>query len=208
MTSVYKSSESNPLINVSNTEQDTVISFNIDFVDGVDTTETSFDGKKAGASASFYQITLDDGVNTPINKTIYQGQVAGNSSTDIAKAMTSALRSEAPISVLTGSAILLDEQQINPPSDFIAPNDGETTSFLTNNIRYSLTNNNGEISVSGGPSNALSTLAYDSDNNQVTFVVSTEPEDGDSVIVQFEEQEYTLTMVNGEIEVTGVKRIG
>ena len=148
MTSVYKSSESNPLINVSNTEQDTVISFNIDFVDGVDTTETSFDGKKAGASASFYQITLDDGINTPINKTIYQGQVAGDSSADIAKAMTSALRNEAPISVLTGSAILLDEQQINPPSDFIAPNDGETTSFLTNNIRYSLTNNNGEISVS------------------------------------------------------------
>ena len=203
MTSVYKSSESNPLINVSNTEQDTVISFNIDFVDGVDTTETSFDGKKAGASASFYQITLDDGINTPINKTIYQGQVAGDSSADIAKAMTSALRSEAPISVLTGSAILLDEQQINPPSDFIAPNDGETTSFLTNNIRYSLTNNNGEISVSGGPSNALSTLTYDSENNQVTFVVSTEPEDGDSVIIQFEEQEYTLTMVNGEIEITG-----
>ena len=54
-----------------------------------------------------------------------------------------------------------------------------------------------------GPSNALSTLTYDSDNNQVTFAVSTEPEDGDSVIVQFEEQEYTLTMVNGEIEVTG-----
>ena len=203
MTSVYKSGESNPLINVSNTEQDTVISFDIEFVDGVDTTETSFDGKKAGASASFYQITLDDGVNTPINKTIYQGQVPGNSSVDIAKAMTSALRNEAPISVLTGSAILLDEQQINPPSDFIVPNDGETTSFLTNNIRYIVTNNNGDITVSGGPSNALSTLAYDSVNNQVTFIVSTEPEDGDSVIVQFEEQEYTLTMVNGEIEVKG-----
>ncbi len=203
MTSVYKSGESNPLINVSNTEQDTVISFDIEFVDGVDTTETSFDGKKAGASASFYQITLDDGVNTPINKTIYQGQVAGNSSVDIAKAMTSALRNEAPVSVLTGSAILLDEQQINAPSDFVAPSDGETVSFLTNNIRYILSNTDGEITVSGGPSNALSALTYDSNTNQVSFVVSTEPEDGDSVIIQFEEQEYTLTMVNGEIEVTG-----
>jgi flagellar hook-associated protein FlgK len=203
MTSVYKSGATNPLINVENTDSDNVISFDIDFLDGVDTTETSFDGKKAGASTSYYQISLDDGINDAIERTLYQGQVVGNTEADIAKAMAAEIRSEAPIASLTGAAILLNQQQINPPDDFVAPVDGETTSFLTNNIKYTLTNTQGVISVSGGPQNALSDLAYDSENNQVYFTVSTEPDDGDSVIIEFEDQEYTLTMVDGEIEITG-----
>ena len=203
MTSVYKSGSTNPLINVANTDSDTVISFDIDFLDGVDTTETSFDGKKAGASTSYYNISLDDGINEPIERTLYQGQIVGNTEADIAKAMAAEIRSEAPIASLTGAAILLDQQLINPPDGFIAPEDGETFSFLTDNIKYTLTNTNGVISVSGGPQNALSDLGYDSENNQVYFTVSSEPADGDSVILEFEDQEYTLTMVNGEIEVTG-----
>ena len=203
MNSVYKSGATNPLINVSNTDSDTVISFDIDFLDGVDTTETSFDGKKAGASSSFYNITLDDGINEPIERTLYQGQVVGNTEADIAKAMAAEIRSKAPIARLTGAAILLEQQLVSPPDDFIAPDDGETLSFLTDNIKYTLTNTEGVISVSGGPKNALSDLGYDSENNQVYFTVSSEPADGDSVILEFEDQEYTLTMVNGEIEITG-----
>ncbi len=86
---------------------------------------------------------------------------------------------------------MLDQQLINPPDGFIAPEDGETFSFLTDNIKYTLTNTNGVISVSGGPQNALSNLGYDSENNQVYFTVSSEPADGDSVILEFEDQEYT-----------------
>ena len=203
MSGIYKSGATSALINVANTDSDPVISFDVDFIDGVDTTETSFDGKNAGASTSSYQVILDDGINEPIDRIVYQGQVAGNSEADIAKAMASEIRKEAPISSLTGAAILLDQQVINAPDDFIAPADGETTSFITDNIRYNLTNLGGVISVSGGPENALSELSFDSANNQVYFTVSTEPENGDSVIVEFEEQEYTLTMVDGEIEITG-----
>ena len=74
MSSVYKKDTDNPLINVSDDLNiDPVISFNVDFFDGVDTNEQSFDGKKASASTSFYNVTLDDGINTPIEATVYQG---------------------------------------------------------------------------------------------------------------------------------------
>ena len=203
MSGIYKSGANNPLINVANTNSDSVISFDVDFIDGVDTTETSLDGKNAGASTSFYKVTLDDGINDSIERIVYQGQVAGKTEVDIAEAMASEIRKEAPISTLTGAAILLDREVISAPDDFIAPEDGETTSFLSDNIRYSLKNIGGVISVSGGPQNALSELSFDSTTNQVYFTVSTEPQNGDSVIIEFEEQEYTLTMEDGEIEISG-----
>ena len=80
--------------------------------DGVDTNEQSFDGKKASASTSFYNVTLDDGIDTVIEATVYQGQVAGNSENDIAVAMASEIRSKAPIVSLTGSGILLEQQSL------------------------------------------------------------------------------------------------
>ena len=38
-----------------------------------------------------------------------------------------------------------------------------------NNIRYEVTNDNGNYSVIGGPQNALSQLTYDASNNQIKF---------------------------------------
>ena len=46
MSSVYRKDTDNPLIEVSDSNIDPVISFNVDFFDGVDTNEQSFDGKK------------------------------------------------------------------------------------------------------------------------------------------------------------------
>ena len=46
MSSVYRKDTANPLIEVSDPNIDPVISFNVDFFDGVDTNEQSFDGKK------------------------------------------------------------------------------------------------------------------------------------------------------------------
>ncbi|NCG09861.1 MAG: hypothetical protein GWP33_01995, partial [Alphaproteobacteria bacterium] len=185
MSSVYKSDTTNPLINISNDNSNTVISFNVDFFDGVDTNEVSFDGKKASASTSLYSVSLDDGINTTIEATIYQGQVPGNTENDIAIAMASEIRGKAPVVSLTGAGILLKQQSIDPPDDFTPPEDGETTIFLSSNIRYEVSNENGIYSVVGGPDNSLSTLNYDSANNQVNFITSSEPDDGDSVTIVF-----------------------
>ncbi len=203
MSSVYKSDTTNPLINISNDNSDTVISFNVDFFDGVDTNEVSFDGKKASASTSLYRVSLDDGINTAIEATIYQGQVPGNTENDIAVAMASKIREKAPVVSLTGAGILLEQQSIDPPVDFVTPEDGNTTIFLSNNIRYEVSNENGIYNVVGGPDNALSTLDYDSANNQIKFITSSEPDDGDSVVIIFEEKEYVISKINGEIEVSG-----
>ena len=64
------------MIVVSDSNIDPVISFNVDFFDGVDTNEQSFDGKSA--LVPFYNVTLDDGIDTVIEATVYQGQVPGN----------------------------------------------------------------------------------------------------------------------------------
>ena len=56
-----------------------------------------------------------------------------------------------------------------------------------NNIRYEVTNDNGNYSVIGGPQNALSQLTYDASNNQIKFTTSSEPDDGDSVTIVFED---------------------
>ena len=203
MSSVYRKDTANPLIEVSNSNIDPVISFNVDFFDGVDTNEQSFDGKKASASTSFYNVTLDDGIDTVIEATVYQGQVPGNTENDIAVAMASEIRSKAPIVSLTGSGILLEQQSLTPPNDFIPPEDGQTTIFLSSNIRYEVSNNDGTYSVTGGPTNALSNLEYDADDNQIKFITSSEPDDGDSVTIIFEEQEYTINKIDGEIQVNG-----
>ena len=203
MSSVYRKDTTNPLIEVSNSNNDPVISFNIDFFDGVDTNEQSFDGKKASASTSFYNVTLDDGIDTVIEATIYQGQVPGNTENDIALAMASEIRSKAPIVSLTGSGILLEQQSLTPPDDFIPPEDGQTTIFLSSNIRYEVSNDSGTYSVTGGPTNALSNLEYDAETNQINFITSSEPDDGDSVTIIFEEQEYTINKIDGEIQIDG-----
>ena len=46
MSSVYKKDTDNPLIDVSDNSSDPIISFNVEFFDGVDTNEKSFDGKQ------------------------------------------------------------------------------------------------------------------------------------------------------------------
>ena len=203
MSSVYKKDTDNPLINVSDDSSDPIISFNVEFFDGVDTNEKSFDGKQASASTSFYNIKLDDGLNTPIEATVYQGQVPGNTENDIAIAMASELRTRAPVVTLSGAGILLQQQTITPPDDFIPPSDGQTTIFIMNNIRYEVTNDNGNYSVIGGPQNALSQLTYDASNNQIKFTTSSEPDDGDSVTIVFEDKEYLISKVDGEIQVSG-----
>ena len=97
MSSVYKKDTDNPLINVSDDSSDPIISFNVEFLDGVDTNEKVLTEKQASASTSFYNVKLDDGLNTPIEATVYQGQVPGNTENDIAVAMASEIRTRAPI---------------------------------------------------------------------------------------------------------------
>ena len=63
--------------------------------------------------------------------------------------MASEIRSKAPIVSLTGSGILLEQQSFAPPDDFIVPEDGQTTIFLSSNIRYEVSNNGGTYSVTG-----------------------------------------------------------
>ena len=58
-------------------------------------------------------------------------------------------------------------------------------------------------SVIGGPQNALSQLTYDASNNQIKFTTSSEPDDGDSVTIVFEDKEYLISKVDGEIQVSG-----
>ena len=74
MSSVYKKDTDNPLINVSDDSSDPIISFNVEFFDGVDTNEKSFDGKQASASTSFITSNLLM-VEYSIEATVYQGQV-------------------------------------------------------------------------------------------------------------------------------------
>ena len=56
------------------------------------------------------------------------------------------------------------------------------------------------ISVSGGPENVMS---LDFAGSTVSGFAKSPPNDGEKVHINFENQEYTLTMVNGEVVVSG-----
>ena len=43
--------------------------------------------------------------------------------------MASEIRTRAPIVSLSGAGVLLQQQTITPPDDFISPSDGQTTIF-------------------------------------------------------------------------------
>ena len=143
-------------------------------------------------------ITLDDGIDTVIEATVYQGPFPGIPENDIAVAMASnSFKSTYCLTYRFWNTSRT--AKFDPPDDFIPPEDGQTTIFLSGNIRCEVSND-GTYSVIGGPTNALSNLEYDANNNQIKFITSSEPDDGDSVTIIFEEQEYTINKIDGEIQ--------
>ena len=65
---------------------------------------------------------------------------------------------------------------------------------------YTFVSDGGNISISGGPENVMS---LDFAGSTVSGFAKSPPNDGEKVHINFENQEYTLTMVNGEVVVSG-----
>jgi flagellar hook-associated protein 1 FlgK len=91
------------------------------------------------------------------------------------------------------SAVSLTESAIHSAGTTTASYQGAT---------YTFKSDGSNITVSGGPDNAVD-LSYSSTGTLISGKLETRPAEGDVVYLSFEGQQYTLTMVDGEVVVGG-----
>ena len=175
-------------------------SITFDSLEGIDTDEGSPNGKFASARQVSYSVNIDG-----LSATVDRDDVAGTTGADVAIAMARELRKDAPSVYIEGlvslknpysftlSDVGLTESAINSAGSMTVGYQGGT---------YKFTSDGSNITVSGGPDNAVN-LSYSSSGNLISGEMETLPEDGDAVYLSFEGQQYSLTMVDGEVVVGG-----
>lgn len=165
----------------------------------IDGNEGSVSGRSASARTVDYALTIDG-----LTKSISAKDVTSYDSDSIAAALASKFRSNAPIANLTGQVGLTKSNTITVSEakrNVLA--DNNSLSFQFDDVSYQLnTLSDGTIAVSSSNANTLS-LSYDPNTYEISEVITVFPENGDKVIVSFEEQDYAIEMRNGEVYVTG-----
>ena len=186
------------LIDTASTATKSSISFQS--LEGIDTNEESVDGKTASARTTSYSANFGG-----LSATIDKDDIAGTSSADVAIAMASELRKNAPsvyieglVSLKTAYSFTLSEVNL---TEGAIHSDG-TKVVNHNGATYTFKGDGSTITVSGGPDNAVD-LAYTSTGNLVSGKLETKPRDGDVVYLSFEGQQYSITMAEGEVIVGG-----
>ena len=186
------------LVNTATVNNKASITF--DKLDGIDTDELSPDGMFASARTVSYTASVGS-----LSATIDHDDILGPSGVDVAKAMASKLRAAAPTAYIEGlvnlktpysfalSEVSLTASEIHSAGEKVASFNGAT---------YIFKSDGSTITVSGGPDNAVD-LAYNSSNSTVSAKLKTQPAEGDVVQLSFEGQNYSLTMRNGEVVVSG-----
>ncbi|MGB1036661.1 MAG: hypothetical protein ACPGYQ_05510, partial [Candidatus Puniceispirillales bacterium] len=165
---------------------------------GIDTDEASPFGLRASSGQFDYQLTIDQ-----FSVTLNEANVDGDSGEALARAALAEIRSHAPIPSMTGVSQLVTNTSFVITADQRNVLDNNNSLSLNHEgITYLISNDNGSYSVTGGRASTLS-LNFDDTTNTISSEYVDLPDDGDSVTIAFEEQQYQLTMNNGEILVTG-----
>ena len=184
------------LISISDTETGHLISF--DRNSDIDNKDASVDGLKSSAGIFDYELAIG-GISIALDESNVDGDTPGA----IAQAAINEIRNTCPIPSLTAINSLINHETIiltdNQKSTL--DNDGQLTVNYAG-IDYYLTYENSNYEISGGPSNQLS-LSFDDSTKTISYSYPNLPANGSSLVVSFENQEYTLTMNNGNIDVTG-----
>ena len=187
------------LIQVRSTETGNIIAF--DRINNIDTSEGSVDGRRASAGQFDYQLSVGS-----FNVTLNEGNVEGDGADDIAAAALRAIRAQAPIASMTAVDSIVASQSISLTQ--AERNTLDTANALTlsyEGVNYYLTKDGSNYSITGGRLNGL-TLSFDATAGSYGQIASTylnRPVDGDAVTIAFEGEQYQLTMVNGDVVVSG-----
>ncbi|NBQ84216.1 MAG: hypothetical protein EBU10_08340, partial [Alphaproteobacteria bacterium] len=124
----------------------------------------------------------------------------------IAAAALRAIRAQAPIASMTAVDSMVASQSISLTQ--AERNTLDTANALTlsyEGVNYYLTKDGSNYSITGGRLNGL-TLSFDATAGSYGQIASTylnRPVDGDAVTIAFEGEQYQLTMVNGDVVVSG-----
>lgn len=187
---------SSDLILTTDTETGHIISF--DRISDIDSQDSSTDGLKASANVFDYSLTIDN-----VSFTLNESNVDGDTPAALARAALDEIRNTAPIPSLTGVSSLIETENIVLTNAQKSTLDNEGILSLTYaDVNYYLTYENGTYSIKGGPNNQLS-LSFDDNTQTISYTYPNLPDDGSSLVISFEGKEYTLTMNDGEIDVTG-----
>ena len=191
-------SQSEVLIDTDFSTSNSTITF--DSLEGIDTDESSPDGKFASARQVSYSVNIDG-----LTATVDRDDVVGTTGADVAIAVARELRKNAPSAYIEGLVSL------KTPYSFTLSDVGLTESAINNagsmtvgyqGSTYIFESDGSNITVSGGPDNA-GNLSYSSSGNLISGEMETLPVDGDVVYLSFEGQQYSLTMIEGEVIVSG-----
>ena len=195
---ISKTAVTSDISSLESTEDNSQITFQA--LDGIDTNELSPDGLSASAQTLSYSVTVGDLTATVTS--LGSNPMTGSS---VAAAIIDELRSNAPQASVIGLANLdaafsftlsdfdLDESTLHSQGLAFVEYLDET---------YKLTSDGSTVTVSGGP-NFLRSLTYTSGTETVSGYLRELPDDGDEVLIEFESQQYTIAMEDGEVSISG-----
>lgn len=196
MTVTTQSDYASDLIRVTDTDTGHLMSFNR--ISEIDNKDASTDGLRSSAGIFSYDLSIDG-----IAITLDESNVDGDTPEAIAQAALDQIRYTSPIASLTGVSSLINDETIvlSNAQKSTLDNDGQLTVTYAG-VDYYLTYEDSTYSIAGGPNNQLS-LSFDDSTQTISYSYPELPDDGSSLVLSFENQEYTLTMNNGNIDVTG-----
>ncbi|MDB2389656.1 flagellar hook-associated protein FlgK [Alphaproteobacteria bacterium] len=185
------------LTNISELGTSRTITF--DRLSNIDGNEESVNGTTASAETVSYSLTIGN-----ITKKVSSADVSSAEADDIAHAMAKKFRSNAPIANLTGATTLTKSNTISVSAenrDILAQ--AGSLSIQYDGASYQLKQlDDGTIDITSSNQNIIS-LSYDPSTYDISETFTDFPNDGENVTVRFEGQDYTITMMAGELYVTG-----
>ena len=184
------------LISVTNTDTGHIITF--DRISDIDAKDRTPDGLRSSAGIFSYDLSIDG-----IDITLDESNVDGDMPEAIAQAALNQIRLTGPIPSLTGVSSLITSETfvLTNAQKSTLDADGQLTVTYAG-VDYYLTYEDSTYSIAGGPNNQLS-LSFDDGTQTISYTYPELPDDGSSLVLSFENQEYILTMNNGNIDVTG-----
>lgn len=192
-----KTNATDILTSISDVATSRTITF--DSLGNIDGNEESVTGTSASAETVSYSLTIDN-----ITKKVTGADVGSTEPADIAYAMAKKFRSNAPIANLTGAASLTKSNTIavSEENRTILAESG-VLNIQFDGASYQLKElADGSIGITSSNQNTIS-ISYDSSTYNISETLTDLPTDGENVTVTFEGQNYTITMMGGELYVTG-----
>jgi len=173
--------------------------FRFDRLFGIDTAEASPFGRRASAAQFDYKLSIDS-----FDIALTEANVDGENGEALASAALAAIRAQAPIPSMTGVSAMVES--ITPLTLTDAQREqldaNARLSLQHEGIDYLITENNGQYTVTGGRASSIS-LSFDADTNILSSNYVNLPQEGDSVTLRFEGEDYQISITNGEVMVSG-----